>query len=51
MINSNFIPVFKIYKEGRTSKDVTILMDKNNPFDIETKKAFYKYLNYTVKEL
>ena len=49
--NTTFTPVFKIYKEGMTVTDITIVMSSNMPFDIEKKKQFYIALGYTIINL
>ena len=46
-----FTPVFKIYKEGMTVTDITIVMSSDMPFDIEKKKQFYISLGYTIINL
>lgn len=45
----NFIPVFRVFKEGKTPNGpIKILMKKDEPFDISKKIEFYQYLGYTV---
>lgn len=49
---SNFVPVFKIFKEGTTTDGpVTIFKDINLPYNKEQKMAFYRSLGYTVIEI
>ena len=50
--STDFTPVFKIFKEGRTTDGPVKIMRKNGePFDVEAKKAFYVYLGYTILPL
>ena len=51
MNNTNFTPVFKIYKEGRTTHPQTILFKNDEPFHIIEKMEFYESLGYSIIEL
>lgn len=47
-----FTPVFRIYKEGTTTKGpITIVKKKGEPFNENKKREWYKYLGYTVTEI
>lgn len=48
---SQFIPMFKIFKKGITSKPVTILKKRGEPFDEKAKRAKYIWLGYTITEI
>ena len=43
------VPQFNIFKEGVTTKGpITIVSEKDRPYNKEAKMAFYKELGYTV---
>lgn len=48
---NGYIPQFKIYKEGRTSRQITIFEATGYPFDRKEKINKYLYLGYKVYEL
>jgi len=50
-LTPKMIKAFTIYKEGTTTKPITILFEQGQPFNMEAKKAKYVSLGYTVTSI